>query len=108
MPATFLANYLVVGGSPDPPTGRRSGGAVRRPPHNSKLKSRGLAPLAEPAACSSRSRHFAPVRQHGNVEGELRVAGKTPSQVDQEMLKRLEQRVAERRRYEEEMGWGEN
>jgi hypothetical protein len=52
--------------------------------------------------------HYAPRQRRVATEGELRVAGKTPSEVDQEMLKRLEEKVEERRRYEEGMDFGRN
>lgn len=52
--------------------------------------------------------HFAPVRHHVEMGSELRVAGKTPAEVDREMLQRLKERVEERRRYEESLGAGEN
>jgi hypothetical protein len=52
--------------------------------------------------------HYAPTRHHVDTGGELRVAGKTPSEVDQEMLKLLEEKVKERRRYEEGLDFGRN
>ena len=45
--------------------------------------------------------HFAPTRHHVDVGGELRVAGKTPCEVDQEMLKRLMDQIHERRRHQQ-------
>ena len=48
--------------------------------------------------------HYAPVRHKADMGGELRVAGKTPTQVDEEMLKRLFEKIAERRRYQARPG----
>lgn len=44
--------------------------------------------------------HYAPTRTRIDVGSELRVAGKTPSEVDQEMLKRLMEQIAERRKHQ--------
>ena len=52
--------------------------------------------------------HYAPTRHHVDHGGELRVAGKTPAQVDQEMLKRLFEQIEERRKYRESLDFGEN
>jgi len=44
--------------------------------------------------------HYAPTRHQVDLGGELRVAGMSPDQVDQEMLKRLLVKIEERRRYQ--------
>ena len=49
---------------------------------------------------------YAPTKIHRQIDNELRVAGKTPSEVDREMLQRLQEKLEERRRYDEMMGQG--
>lgn len=41
--------------------------------------------------------HYAPTRTHLSVDGEMRVAGKSPAEVDSEMVGRLLQQIQERR-----------
>ncbi len=41
--------------------------------------------------------HYAPTRSHVDIGGDLRVAGKSPSEVDEEMLDRLLTQIQERR-----------
>ena len=42
--------------------------------------------------------HYAPTRTHVDIGGDLRVAGMSPVEVDQAMLKRLMEQIAERRK----------
>lgn len=52
--------------------------------------------------------HYAPTRHHIDHGGELRVAGMTPSEVDQAMLKRLFEQIEERRKHQASLGTGRN
>lgn len=52
--------------------------------------------------------HFAPTRHHVDVGGQLRVAGLDPCQVDQAMLEKLLEKVAERRRHRAAIDPGRN
>ena len=52
--------------------------------------------------------HYTPTRTHIDHGGELRVAGKTPCEVDQEMLKRLMRQIAERRKHQAALDVGRN
>jgi len=52
--------------------------------------------------------HYAPVRHKVDMGGDLRVAGKSPTEVDEMMLQRLLEKIAERRRYRQGQGMGEN
>jgi hypothetical protein len=44
--------------------------------------------------------HYAPTRTHVDIGGEMRVAGLGPSEVDQVMLQRLMEQIAERRKHQ--------
>ncbi len=44
--------------------------------------------------------HYAPTQRHVDHGGDFRVAGKTRTQVDQEMLDRLMQQIKERRKHQ--------
>jgi predicted transcriptional regulator len=44
--------------------------------------------------------HYAPTRHQVDMGGELRVAGMSPDQVDKEMIKRLFEKIEERRTYQ--------
>lgn len=48
-----------------------------------------------------------PAEHKITIGGELRVAGQSPSDVDQAMLQRLMEKIAERRQYQAALGWGE-
>jgi len=52
--------------------------------------------------------HYAPTRHKVDLGSELRVAGMTPDQVDQAMLKRLMQSIEDRRKYQAALGTGDN
>jgi DNA-binding transcriptional ArsR family regulator len=52
--------------------------------------------------------HYAPTRHHVDMGGELRVAGMAPDEVDKEMLKRLMEKIAERRKYQEALRVSQN
>ncbi len=52
--------------------------------------------------------HYAPARHHVDAGGEMRVAGETPSHVDQEMLDRLMQQIVERRKHQAALDAGRN
>jgi hypothetical protein len=52
--------------------------------------------------------HYAPTRTHVQMEGELRVAGKSPSEIDQEMMRRLAEQIFERRKHQAALKIGEN
>ncbi len=52
--------------------------------------------------------HYAPTRHKVDLGSELRVAGLTPDQVDQAMLKRLMETIEERRKYQQALGSGDN
>ena len=52
--------------------------------------------------------HYAPTRHHVDHDGELRVAGMSPDEVDQAMLRRLFAQIEERKKYRESLDFGEN
>ncbi len=52
--------------------------------------------------------HYAPTRHHVDHGGEMRVAGMTPTEVDQAMLKRLMEQIQERRRHQAALDVGRN
>ena len=52
--------------------------------------------------------HYAPTRHHVDHGGELRVAGMTPSEVDQKMIQKLFEQIKERQKYNESLGSGPN
>ncbi len=52
--------------------------------------------------------HYAPTRHHVEHGGEMRVAGMTPSEVDNVMLERLMEQILERRKHQAALDAGRN
>jgi len=52
--------------------------------------------------------HYAPTHHRVAMEGQLRVAGMSPSEVDQMMVKKLLERIEERRQHQAALGTGRN